>query len=276
MSLEPGPLPLQAKETTLTSTLTLNRPRRWALALGAPVALALVAYGGLIYVGLVGQDSIRVQTSVTPIGGKISVGIGSGDISVGPSRDGQAHLNGVVSYSIFRPSVHWRTTAAGTFLDGPNCNWLGNCGAVLTVTLPTEQAVNASSGSGNVHAYSVAGALTLHSGSGDVSVERTSGPLDLGAGSGDITATGLSGAKVGVNDGSGNVDLSFTRAPSHVTVTASSGDITVAVPANVSYAVDVSTSAGSSHIGVPTSSSSHHVIHLTAGSGNIYVVPSQP
>jgi hypothetical protein len=260
----------------LTNTLILNRPRRWCLALGAPVALALVAYGGLIYVGLVGQDSFRVDTSVTPIGGKISVGIGSGDISVGPSRDGQAHLNGVVSYSIVRPSVHWHSTAAGTFLDGPNCNWLGNCGAVLTVTLPAEQAVNASSGSGNVHAFGVGGGLTLYSGSGDVSVERASGPLDLGAGSGDITATGLSGAKVGANVGSGDVDLSFNRPPSRVTVTASSGDITVALPSNVSYAVDASTSSGSSHIGVPTSSSSPRVIHLTAGSGNVDVIPSQP
>jgi hypothetical protein len=256
--------------------MTLNRPRRWALALGVPFAVALIAYGGLIYVGLVGQDHFRVQAAVARVGGRVSVGVGSGDITVGPSADNQAHLTGVVSYSIFRPSVHWHTTPAGTFLVGPSCPWLGMCSAELTVTVPPVHTVKASSGSGNVNAANVGGKLTLSTGSGDVSVERVSGVLDLDSGSGNITGRGLSAPKVNANAGSGDVDLSFTRPPERVTVTASSGDITVAVPANVSYAVDVSTSSGAPEVGVPTNSASHHVIHLTAGSGNVSVVPARP
>ena len=109
-----------------------------------------------------------------------------------------------------------------------------------------------------------------------MSVERASGALDLGSGSGDITGGGLSATSVNANVGSGDVDLSFTQPPAQVRVTASSGDVTVAVPANVSYAVDVSTSSGTPDVGVPTNSASHHVIHLTAGSGNVSVVPARP
>ena len=106
------------------------------------------------------------------------MGVGNGDITVGPSGDSdQAHLSGVVSYSIFRPAVHWRATATGTFLEGPSCSWLGNCSAELNLTVPARQAVKASSGSGNVSAANVDGALTLSAGSGDVSVERVSGRL---------------------------------------------------------------------------------------------------
>ena len=54
----------------MTSAMTLNRPRRWALALGVPFALALIAYGGLTYVGLVGQDNFRVHAQQSPRSGQ--------------------------------------------------------------------------------------------------------------------------------------------------------------------------------------------------------------
>jgi Putative adhesin len=281
-----GPMDLPAKEaavkevavtSTMPNTLTLDRRRRRALVIGVPVAFILIAYGALLYVGLIGQDNFRVQTSVTPVGGKVSMSVGSGDISVVPSGSDQAHVSGVVSFSLFRPSVRWQTTPNGTALDGPGCNWLGNCSAQLTVALPAGVDVNASSGSGDVEASNLGGAaLTLQSGSGDVSVKRAAGPLDLSAGSGDITGTGLSGPKVKANDGSGDVSLSFTRPPNEVTVSAGSGDIRVELPTNVSYKVDVSTPSGTPDIGVPTDSSSPHVIRLVAYSGDVYVVPYRP
>ena len=123
------------------------------------------------------------------------MGVGNGDITVGPSGDDQA-ISGVVSYSIFRPAVHWRATATGTFLEGPSCSWLGNCSAELNLTVPAGQAVKASSGSGNVSAANVDGALTLSAGSGDVSVERVSGG---------------SGGSAGCQNGSMRVHVMGTR-----------------------------------------------------------------
>jgi hypothetical protein len=259
-----------------TTPLELNRPRRRALAIGVPVAVALIAYGGLQFVSLAGQDSFRVHTSVAPKDGKVRVSVGNGNVNVGPSADGRAHLDGVVFYSIARPSVSLVTTPTGTVFNGPSCIWTGNCGASVDLAVPAGVAVNASSGSGNVTARDIAAALDLYSGSGDVSLQHASGPLVLGTGSGDITGSHLSAASVQANDGSGNVDLSFTRPPAEVKVSASSGDVRVAVPADVSYAVVATTSSGSSSVGVPTNSSSHHVIRVTSGSGDVQVVPSSP
>ncbi|HTT88983.1 MAG TPA: DUF4097 family beta strand repeat-containing protein [Acidimicrobiales bacterium] len=254
--------------------MELTPGRRWALRIGVPIAIALIAYGGLQFVSLAGQDSFRVQAVVAPEGGKVSVSVGNGNLNVMPSNDGHVHVDGVVNYSIVRPSVHWVTTPTGTVFDGPNCVWMGNCGANLDLAVPPGLAVNASSGSGNVAAQDVTGALDLYSGSGNVSLERASGALVLGTGSGDITGTGLSGATVRANDGSGNIELSFNRPPADVKVNASSGDVRVAVPADVSYHVVASSSSGSSSVGVPTDSSSPRVIRATSGSGNVYVVPS--
>jgi Putative adhesin len=251
----------------------INRSRALALALGVPLAIGLIGYVGLYYVALVGQDSFQVHTAVTPAGDQVTVGVGSGNVSVVPSADRQAHLEGVISYSLVRPEVHWTTSPSGTMLEGVNCIWLANnCGADFTLAVPPDQGVNASSGSGNVKATGLVSRLTLYSGSGDVSIEHVSGPLDLSAGSGDITGTDVSATAVRASDDSGDVDLSFNRAPDQVRVSASSGDITVVLPANVAYAVSATTSNGTPDIGVRTSPSSHHVIDLTADSGNINVV----
>ncbi len=259
-----------------SSTLKLDRPRVLALALGVPFAIAAIGYGGLYCVALVGQDSFHIRTAVTPTSGEVTVGVSSGDITVLPSADEQAHLEGVISYSLIRPDVHFATGPSGTVLDGMSCLWVGNCGAELTLAVPPGRGVNASAGSGNVSATDLGAPLTLQSGSGDVSIGRVSGRLDLSAGSGDITGTDVSAVTVRASDGSGDVDISFNRAPDQVRINDSSGDITVALPTNVAYAVSASTSSGTPTVGVPTSTSSHHVIVLTDDSGNINVVPAGP
>ena len=254
--------------------LVLTTGRRWALVVGLPFVLAAIVDGGFQCVALVGQDSYRVAPIMAPIANKVSVGVGNGDITVVPGTGKRAVLSGVVNYSLFRPDIKWQHTATGTFLVGPNCFWAGNCGAELTLATPPGEAVGATSGSGNVSARSLTGALDLQDASGDIVVGYVSGPLVLSDSSGDITGTYISATKVNANDSSGDVDLSFDRVPHDVDVSDASGDITVAVPANVSYSVVAHSYSGSSNINVPTNPLSHNVIHLSDDSGDISVVPS--
>jgi len=260
----------------VTEPLALTAGRRWALVLGLPFVLGAIGYSGLQYVGLVGEDSYRIQPITAPIGNKVTVGVGNGDITVSPGNAKRAVLSGVVNYSLVRPVVKWERTTKGTFLVGPNCFWAGDCGAELTLRVPATEDVVATSGSGNVNANNLAGALNLNAGSGDIGLENLSGALVLIDGSGDIDGTFISAAKVNANDSSGDIDLSFNHAPKDVDITDGSGDITVAVPANVSYLVVANASSGSTNIRVPTNPASHNVIHLSAASGDISVVPSGP
>jgi len=260
----------------LTEPLVLSAGRRWALVLGLPFVLGAIGYGGLNFVALVGQDSYRLQPITAPISNKVSVGVGNGDITVVPSSGKRAVVSGVVHYSLFRPVVKWDHTATRTFLVGPNCFWAGSCGAELTLAVPARDAVRATSGSGNVSARGLTGALDLDDGSGDIQLDYVSGPLVLSDSSGDITGTYISATRVQANDSSGDVDLSFTRPPDDVDVSDASGDITVAVPAKVSYSVVANADSGSTDIRVPTNPLSHNVIHLSDDSGDISVVPSGP
>jgi hypothetical protein len=260
----------------LTEPLALTTGRRWALVLGLPFVLGAIGYGGLSYVALVGQDSYRLQPIVAPIGDNVSVGVGNGDITVGPGTGKRAVISGRVNYSLVRPVVKWDHSATGTNLVGPNCFWVGDCAAELKLAVPDSEAVRATSGSGNVSASNLTGALNLNAGSGDLLLDHLSGSLVLSAGSGNITGANISATKVQANDSSGDVDLSFTRPPDDVDVSDGSGDITVAVPADVSYSVVANASSGSTDIRVPTNPASHNVIHLSADSGDISVVPSAP
>jgi hypothetical protein len=258
----------------LAQPLVLSPGRRLALVLGVPFVLAAIVDGGFQCVSLVGQDSYRIAAITAPIANKVSVGVGNGDITVVPGTGKRAVISGVVNYSLFRPVVKWDHTATGTFLVGPNCFWAGNCGAELTLSTPAGEAVRATSSSGNVNARNLTGALDLQDASGDIVLNYVSGPLVLSASSGDITGTDLSATKVQANDSSGDVDLSFDSAPHEVDVSDASGDITVAVPANVSYSVVAKAGSGSSNVNVPTNPLSHNVIHLNDDSGDINVVPS--
>ncbi len=260
----------------MTEHLELTAGRRWALVLGLPLVLGGICYGGLDYVALVGEDTYRIAPITAPIGTKVAVGVDDGDITVVPSSGKQAVLTGVIDYSLVHPVVKWEQTANGTFLVGPYCFWAGSCGAELTLAVPGGEAVRASSGSGDVSARDLTSALNLDDGSGDILLDHLSGSMVLSAGSGDITGTYLSTTKVQANDSSGDVDLSFTRAPDDVDVSDASGDITVAVPANVSYSVVAKSGSGSTNINVPTNPLSHNVIHLSDDSGDISVVRSGP
>jgi Putative adhesin len=264
-----------AKAPRVARTVPLSPSRRTALVIGVPFVIALIAYVSVYYVALAGQDSFPVRKSVAPVAGTITVSV-NGDISVTPGVDGRAHLTGVVSYSLFRPTLRWRVTPTQTVLEGPNCYWVGNCSATLALAVPPAQALNLSTSSGNLTVSHLSGDLKLSDDSGDIVVTRSSGALALNDSSGDVTGTQLSGTSARVSNDSGDVDLSFVRAPDDVRVNASSGNVTVSVPANVSYAVSADTSSGTADIGVPTSSSSHHMITIRADSGNISVVPARP
>ena len=252
--------------------LPVTPARLLALAIGVPVVSAVIGYTSLSYVALAGQDSYRVQPGTAPPAAMFSAAIGSGDISIGPSPDRRTHLAGVVNYSLVRPSLSVTTTGAGVVLSGPNCFWVGNCGAEIILAVPSGEAVKASSGSGNVTVKGVGSALSLSVGSGNITAAHLSGALVLKDSSGDIAATALASARVRAYAGSGNVNLSFSRPPDELTISDSSGDITVTVPAGVAYDVTADASSGTDEVKVPTDPSSRRRLHLDAGSGNILVL----
>jgi hypothetical protein len=84
-----------------------------------------------------------------------------------------------VYYSLVKPKLHWKASSGGTILaGGPNCFWIGSCGANVRLSVPPGRPVHASSGSGDVNVSGLTGAVRVGDASGDIVVNGLSGPLD--------------------------------------------------------------------------------------------------
>ena len=84
-------------------------PGRWvALAIGVPIALALIGLSAFSLVAGIGRASFPVITSIPLQDGHLVASTGGGDITVhqDQTRSSTARLTGTVQYSLVRPQPH--------------------------------------------------------------------------------------------------------------------------------------------------------------------------
>lgn len=281
----------------MPAPLPMTTGRRIALAIGTPLALALVGLIGFSLVAAAGEGSYRVSLNLPTMPGKpVSLAFSSSDVTVGPVGGRSVLMRGVAYYALVRSQVTWHhtTTSRGTGLSvNARCRQItGDCSFSLSVGVPVSHTAVISDSWGNMSVHDLHSRLTLRSHSGDVQVARLTGEVNItdeagnvtGTGlfgstltvhqrSGDTTVTGLASPEVTAVDRSGNVWLSFSKVPSHVVVHNDSGDVEVVLPPGAThYRVEATTDSGSTSVSVPRSSASHYVITVTNHSGNVTVV----
>jgi hypothetical protein len=273
-----GPLPLTAG--------------RWlTLAIGVPVALALIAWTGLEVVAAVGVGSYRVNLTVPVHGQVATVRAGAADVSVSPGQAGRIRVTGAVRYALVQPGISWRRGPSSVTFRSRCTFPAGECSINLAVTVPRGGSpvvslgagdltardltgrVSLSTASGNVSATGISGRSVITASSGDIAVTSLSGPhAVLRVDSGDITGTGLASPDVTLADQSGDITVTFSAVPDRVQVSDSSGDITLVLPpGSTSYQVSAITASGSTSVDVPRSATSPHVITVTDQSGDITI-----
>jgi DUF4097 and DUF4098 domain-containing protein YvlB len=94
----------------------------------------------------------------------------------------------------------------------------------------------------------------------------------LSDGSGDIFVTGLAGTVVTSQNDSGDITLTFTKAPQRVDVTDGSGDITLVLPSGpATYQVHAHSASGDVSDTVNNRASSPNKIIASDGSGDITI-----
>jgi hypothetical protein len=255
--------------------LPMTPGRRVALAIGGPIALAIIGLTALSLVANVGQASLRVDRTVAAPDHQVRVTIDNPDVvlrSTGGSGAG-IRVTGTLRGPFVPPPFHVLPTATGVAIRSHCVAWVGSCSGALTLTAPAGMSVTVSDSSGHLSASGMHGHVTLSDGSGDLAAVRLSGAISLADGSGNITASGLSGSDIGVNDssgdisvsgvagdglnlndgsgeivvsglaetdvtgrnGSGDVTLTFTKIPRHVDITDGSGNITLVLPPGPTY-----------------------------------------
>jgi hypothetical protein len=81
-------------------------PGRWAvLAIGVPVALALIGWTGFNLVATVARGSYPFSFVVPVQDGRVAVSINAGDVTLRQGSGGGARLTGIVQYGLVRPTT---------------------------------------------------------------------------------------------------------------------------------------------------------------------------
>lgn len=131
--------------------------------------------------------------------------------------------------------------------------------------------VGAWTGAGDVALAAVSGSIEIETGSGDISMTDVAGAVFAHTGSGEVFGRQLAASVLGINTGSGNIDLASERAPSDVDISTGSGDVELTVPSGV-YALDITTGAGDVDVsGITRQDSADQLIEIDTGSGDVSV-----
>jgi len=271
--------------------LPLTPGRRAALAIGVPVCLLLIAYGGFDLIANLGVGHFPVRYTAPASTKSLTVTTDGGQLSLRPTA-GRVTLAGTARYTLIRSTFTARTADGNTAL-GYRCVTLPteDCALDATISAPAAMPVTASTAGGNASVAGLTGPVTLSSGGGNLSAGHISGPLSLNTsggsvqltaitsptltaatGGGNIQATGVSAAAVTARTGGGDIEIVFSSVPRDIQVNTSGGDITLVLPrGTTAYHVIATTSGGSIADSLPQQTSSPNVIAASTGGGNITI-----
>jgi len=182
----------------------------------------------------------------------------------------------VTEHISFRHTVPVTThrAAAGTLTLDSNCPAGETCGVGYDIRVPRAVTVQVSDSVGTIWLSSLSGQVTAHTDAGDVDLASVSGPVSLTSLAGSITGQNVSSASASLRVLAGKIEVTFSAAPATLTATATAGSVTLRVPGSVPYAVDASTSVGSTQVGVIRSAASPHAITASATTGSVTIEPA--
>ena len=138
-------------------------PGRWAvLAIGVPVALALIGWTGFNLVATVARGSYPFSFVVPVQDGRVAVSINAGDVTLRQGSGGGARLTGIVQYGLVRPGVTDDATALGANI-GVNCDAIvsTNCDVNAGLDVPARTAVTLWTNGGDIAASGFSSGMTL-------------------------------------------------------------------------------------------------------------------
>jgi DUF4097 and DUF4098 domain-containing protein YvlB len=199
-----------------------------------------------------------------------------GDVTIGPSADGQVHVHTVVRHGLGEPEIVQESTTAGVRLGAGCREFLAvRCDVLHQVQVPPAFHVVIDGSDGDVTATRLTGPLTVDRSTGDITAVDLTGPLDLRSRTGEIRGDALRGEAVRAESTTGDVQLELLVPPRSVEVTARDGEVDVAVPADTTYRVEADTRSGEERVLVPLDPASTRTLRLRGVSGDVTVRPTR-
>jgi hypothetical protein len=244
-------------------------PGRWvALAVGVPVALALIGWTGFSLVTTVARGSYPFSYAIPVQDGQVAVNINAGDVTLREAPGSStARLAGTVQYGLVRPGISENITPTGANI-GMDCNGINtNCGMSASLDVPARTAVTLWSNGGNVTASGFSSGMSLSAAGGNVNATNLAGNLQLDSGGGDLTANGLTGTLQIATEG-GNVNADDWAGTGTTRVDTGGGDMTVN---GLTGNIQMSTEGGN----VDASGVAAALVGMGSGGGNVTLALTQ-
>jgi hypothetical protein len=256
------------------------RVPRWAVPLGAAVAVAAIAVAAAALVPLVrsgrapahGTHPANPATTAPPAPCRAAGGAECrqtdryagpapaaglivrddvGSVTVTGTSGGSVSVSEQLVYRGLPPALT-RSSAGGVLSLGYRCR-SGDCGVDYDITVPRSLNVQ------------------VIAGTGSVSLNALAGPLRVTIDVGPVRGRNLSSRSAQLSTGVGAIDAAFAAAPADLVAQADTGPVTLRVPAGASYAVAASAGVGAVTVTVPTQASSGHVIRASSDVGAVTV-----
>jgi hypothetical protein len=247
-----------------------------AVVAAAVLMVALVCgTGGFALLSEVVTGTVERTNAFTPATGRLVVDA-DGDVTIGPSSDGQVHVHTVVRHGLDEPEIVQESTPSGVRLDARCREFLAvRCDVRHEVQVPPAFEVVIDGVDGDVTATRLSGPLRVERVSGDITAIDLSGPLDLRSRTGEIRGDALRAGVVRAASDTGDVQLELVAPPQSVDVVADNGEVDLAVPVGTAYRVDARSDAGEERVLVPLDPASPHTLRVDGDTGDVTVRPTR-
>ncbi|MFF4778572.1 DUF4097 domain-containing protein [Microtetraspora fusca] len=206
------------------------------------------------------------------VAGVVLVG-GAGEIEVGEADGSVVKVDETLRWSSGKPVTEHKVEGDALVMSYECPHAMDNCSVNYTIKVPKGMRVEVKAGSGDVHLNALSGPTKVETGSGDVHLKALGGSITAKVGSGDLEGTGLTGAELKLEAGSGDATLQYATVPDKIDLSAGSGDAKITLPGGP-YSVDVRTKTGDRTVSVKTDPNSPHKVVIRTGSGDVTLLPA--
>lgn len=247
------------------------------LAIVGVVLLAIAALSGVSWaLRTTGGDTVPITDSYDQVAIDVSVG----EVVIQAGSGSETTLEYETESGLWRDAeVRHEIDGDRLVIDG-DCGggWLrvpfGYCRADVTLTVPADVDVVASSSAGRVSATGLQGSADLESSAGRVDVRDHSGPLVAHSSAGVVVVEGLASDDAEVSSSAGIVEVTAVEPPRNLVAESSAGAVRVTLP-DVPYNLDADSSAGDVDVQVATDPESDYHVRAHSSAGSVTVTAGQ-
>jgi DUF4097 and DUF4098 domain-containing protein YvlB len=248
---------------------TMSTERRYGIA----ISIALILGGA--YWALTGltEDTKTSQDHYPAQGAALTIETKSADVEIRSGDGDQITVDRTIERNVFGSDPSEKYEDGKLRIRDTGCGFLSfGCKTDYVITVPKDVKVTVDSSSGDLRVNGLPAGADLETSSGSIEVHDVGGSLSLKSSSGDLEAQDVTATTVSTRSSSGDIDLDFAVAPQSVQAQASSGDVTIHVPAgDEAYKVDTDTSSGDESANIKSDPSATRTIEAKSSSGDVTV-----